>query len=75
MYTNLKKLASGYFGPYEGTRALERELYHLRDIAYIEVDSIHAIPKTGLNLSEHVKITEAGKEFVDLREAEYREAA
>lgn len=72
MYENLKKLAAGRFGVYEMSPALERELYHLRDIGYIDVFSIKAIPKTGSNLSEHVKITQSGKEFVSLREMVYQ---
>jgi hypothetical protein len=43
MYVNLRKLASGAFGPYEMSAGLERELYH-------------------------VSITEAGRQFVALRE-------
>ena len=68
MYDNLRKLASGRFGNYERGSALERELYHLRDICYISVPSINAIPKTGPNLSDYVQITDAGREFVELRE-------
>ena len=69
MYVNLKKLASGEFGPYEVSKGLERELYHLRDIGYIEVASIRAIPKSGTNLSDHVKVTGTGRMFVELRES------
>lgn len=75
MYENLKKLASGRFGEYEMSSALTRELYHLRDIGYIEVRSIREIPKTGQDLSEHVKITHSGREFVELRESGYQEVA
>jgi hypothetical protein len=69
MYVNLKKLAqkSG-FGKYEMNGGLERELFHLRDIGYIEVPYVRNIPKAGNNLSDHVKITKAGKQFVELRE-------
>ena len=69
MYVNLKKLASGNFGPYEISKGLERELYHLRDIGYISVTSIKSIPKSGESLSDHVEVTETGKMFVELREA------
>jgi hypothetical protein len=70
MYTNLAKIASGHFGPYvlERGSALERELYHLRDIGYIHVDSIRAIPGSGDNLSKYIGITEVGSKFVELRE-------
>lgn len=68
MYENLRKIASGTFGPYEMTWGLERELYHLRDIGYVSVNSIRNIPRRGQNLSDHVTITESGKLFVELRE-------
>ncbi|MBN2196248.1 MAG: hypothetical protein JW751_25770 [Polyangiaceae bacterium] len=67
MYENLQKLASGRFGPYEMTEGLRRELYHLRDVGYIDVQAIRAIPVSGSELSEHVAATRVGREFVDLR--------
>ena len=69
MYANLKKLAqeSG-FGKYQMNGGLERELFHLRNIGYIEVPYVRNIPKSGDNLSDHVKVTKAGKKFVELRE-------
>lgn len=67
MYENLKKLVSGHFGEYQMSKGLERELYHLRDIGYIDVPSIKAIPKNGTDLTEHVKITSTGRQFVELR--------
>ncbi len=69
MYVNLKKLASGNFGSYEISKGLERELYHLRDIGYIKVSSIKAIPESGENLSHYVEVTGTGKMFVELRES------
>jgi hypothetical protein len=71
MYDNLKKIASGKFGPYkmEKGSGLQRELYHLRDIGYIEAHSIRSIPDSGDNLSSHVKITPIGEKFVNLRES------
>lgn len=69
MYTNLKKLASGEFGSYEKGDALVRELYHLRDIGYIRVQSIRGLPVTGENLSDHVRVTPAGVQFVELRDS------
>jgi hypothetical protein len=68
IYSNLKKLASGNFGSYEMGDALIRELYHLRDIGYITVNSIRSVPSKGDNLSEYVKVTSIGKRFVELRE-------
>ena len=69
MYFNLKKFARGHFDKYEMTKMLERELYHLRDIGYIDIESIKAIPKMGENLSDYVTITTTGKNFVTLRES------
>ena len=66
MFENLEKLCNG-FGPYERNNGLERELYHLRDIGYIEVESIKNIPPQGPQLSDHVVVTKTGKEFVRLR--------
>ncbi len=68
MFNNLKKIKTGRFGKYTFSKGLERELYHLRDIGYIDIESIQAIPKEGEDLSEYVKITDAGKVFVQLRE-------
>lgn len=67
MFDNLKKLETGCFGSYKMSLGLERELYHLRDIGYIEVPSIKAIPESGDDLSKHIKITPTGKQFVALR--------
>lgn len=71
MYENLVKIASGDFGPYriEKGSGLQRELYHLRDIGYIAVQSIRSIPNVGANLSDYVQITPIGKEFIQLRES------
>lgn len=71
MYDNLVKICSGNFGPFkiEGDSGLQRELYHLRDIGYIDVDSIRNIPNEGGNLSDFVQITAIGKKFVNLRES------
>ena len=68
MYNNLKKINTGNFGKFKFSKGLERELYHLRDIGYVDIDSIQAIPEEGEDLSQYVKITEAGKIFVQLRE-------
>lgn len=67
MYGNLKKLASGNFGPFEKTGGLERELRHLRDIGYIDISSVNAIPVSGENLSDFVTVTPSGRSFVSLR--------
>lgn len=68
MYFNLKKLKSKNFGGYKISRGLERELYHLRDIGYIAVQSIKAIPPEGKNLSDYIQITPTGEQFLELRE-------
>ncbi|MGR8932431.1 MAG: hypothetical protein ACU836_17540 [Gammaproteobacteria bacterium] len=67
MYKNLEKISTGHFGKYIKSKGLERELYHLRDIGYIEVESIKGIPDQGDDLSIYVSITETGKKFVTLR--------
>lgn len=67
MYFNLEKLASNRFGSYKMTQGLKRELYHLRDIGYIEVDSISSLPAEGSNLSAYVRVTDTGHRFVSLR--------
>jgi len=71
MYFNLKKIASGNFGHYEIKEwsGLKRELYYLRDIGYIQVDSISKLPEEGGNLSDYVQITDIGKKFVELRQS------
>lgn len=68
MYENLRKLSSGTFGNFEMSPALERELRHLRDLGYLEVDSVTRIPPAGLELLEHVSVTAAGARFVELRD-------
>jgi hypothetical protein len=70
MFLNLRKLASGNFGEYEMGDALKRELYHLRDIGYIHVESIRDVLLRGENLSRHVSVTPAGLQFVELRESQ-----
>lgn len=67
MFRNLEKFASGNFGPYHLGDALARELYHLRDAGYIQVGSIRQIPQNGPQLSQFVVVTQAGRQFVELR--------
>ena len=69
MFENLSKLHSGSFGHFKKTQGLKRELYHLRDIGYIAIESISALPEEGLNLSNFVTITDTGRSFVELRRA------
>lgn len=73
MYKNLKKIDSGSFGPYEIREGLERELSHLRDTGYIQFDRIRDIPFQGNNLSEHVKVTKFGKQYIELRDSVEKE--
>jgi hypothetical protein len=68
MYENLRKLDSGRFGHFTISEGLQRELYHLRDIGYIDVMSIQQLPPRGDDLSKHVSVTEIGREFVRLRQ-------
>jgi hypothetical protein len=74
-FLNLKKLATGAFGQYTKERhmGLETELYHLRNIGYIVLDnekarSIHEIPEFGDQLSDYIKVTEAGRKYIELHE-------
>jgi hypothetical protein len=74
MYQNLKKLAEGRFQTYEkpAGSGLERELYHLRDIGFVEITgksghAIRSIPERGDNLQDHVRVTEVGRSFVRRR--------
>ena len=71
MYFNLNKIESGKFGHYKMGQwsGLKRELYYLRDIGYIKVESISKIPEQGDDLSYYVKITDIGKKFVELRKS------
>jgi hypothetical protein len=69
MYINLRKLASGNFGKYRMDDALKRELYHLRDIGYIRVTAIRAVPSRGNDLSSHIAVTDIGRRFIELRES------
>jgi hypothetical protein len=73
MFENLKKIDSERFGHYKKTKGLERELYYLRDVGYIDVKSIKAIPSEGEDLSSYVKITKTGQDFVKLRKLIERE--
>lgn len=66
MYGNLTKLCDG-FGSYVKNGGLKRELYHLRDIGYVDIESIGGIPIEGRQLSDYVTVTEAGRGFVRLR--------
>jgi len=74
-YLNLRKLATGSFGPYkkEPYVGLETELYHLRNLGYVVLNkdkarSIHEIAESGDELSDYIKVTEAGKKYIELRE-------
>lgn len=69
MYEHLKKFSAGNFGSYEMSDVLERELYHLKDTGYIEVGRVRDIPYEGNNLSDYVKITDYGKQFIELRKS------
>jgi hypothetical protein len=74
-YRNLQKLATGAFGKYkmEPHMGLETELYHLRNLGYVALNteksrSIHQIPPSGDELSDYVYVTEAGNKYLELRE-------
>jgi hypothetical protein len=72
----LQKLASGAFGKYRKQRnmGLETELYYLRNLGYVEIikdktSSIHEIPETGDELSDYVRVTDAGLRYINLRQS------
>jgi hypothetical protein len=79
-YENLAKLASGAFGEYtiEHHIGLETELYHLRNIGFIQLRdgvarSIYEIPSYGNQLSDYIEVTENGRRYIALRhELEHR---
>jgi hypothetical protein len=73
-FQTLRKLAGRRFGPYAMGGGLERELRHLRQLGYVDVPSIGAIPRHGGELAEAVRITPAGERFVELREQLERQA-
>jgi TIR domain-containing protein len=68
MYQNLFKIVNAPFGPYQMSAGLRRELDYLRTVGYLEIDGLSRIPVSGRNLSDFVRPTEAGKQFVRLRE-------
>lgn len=70
MYKTLQKINSGDYGNYDLSAKLERELYFLRDLGYIdEIEEIRDIPYKGNNLCNYVRITAAGKQFLELRKS------
>ena len=75
-YINLKKLAENEFKPFEKQHhyGLESELYYLRNIGFLELiegsaKSIYHIPEEGPDLNRFIKVTEAGKDYIKLRES------
>ena len=73
-FHTLRKLAGRRFGPYALGNGLERELRHLRQLGYVDIPSIGAIPRQGGELAEAVQITPSGERFVELREQLERDA-
>jgi len=70
-HLNLRKLATETFGPYkkEPNLGLETEPYHLRSLGYVilknqKARSIREIPGSGDELSDYIKVTEAGKKYI-----------
>ena len=68
-YWNLRKLASGRFGSYELTDSFYEELRWLRDMRYVTFLNGDMLPLSGPQLSDHVRTTPAGDDFVRLRES------
>ncbi|MBP5974422.1 hypothetical protein HW132_17205 [Brasilonema sp. CT11] len=69
MFETLKKLAGGNFGSYEMNDNLEKEIFHLKDIGYVDVGRIRDIPYKDNNLSDYVKVTDLGKQYIELRKS------
>ena len=74
-YLNLRKLATGAFGPFKKPphMGLEMELYHLRNLGYVVLNkekapSIHEIPESDDELSDYIEVTDAGKKYIELRD-------
>jgi hypothetical protein len=68
MFGNLVRLSMGNFGHYQMHDGFERELRHLRDVGYVEIESIRGIPREGSDLSNYVTVTPEGRNFVALRQ-------
>jgi hypothetical protein len=47
---------------------LFRELVHLLNMGYVQIDNLDKIPDNGLDLRDYVKITDAGTRFLELRD-------
>jgi hypothetical protein len=48
---------------------LQWELRHLRDLGYVDAESVRFMPKQGDELLDHVRVTPTGMMFVELRES------
>jgi hypothetical protein len=53
MHMNPRKRESGRFGSFGASDGLRRELMHLRDLGYIEIDGIRQLPATGEELTNY----------------------
>lgn len=65
--SNLCKIVHAPFGPYEMNAGLRRGLDYLRTLGYVEHEALSGIPRSGQNLSDFVRPTETGRQFVQLR--------
>jgi hypothetical protein len=80
-YKNLQKLATGQFLNYRmpELEGLETELYHLRNLGYIQLKeelqktggAIHRLERDGTNknLCDYIEVTPRGKKYIELRES------
>lgn len=69
VYANLVKFGTGRFGPYDMTPVFRSELQLLQDYGYISQTHLDHLPGRGENLSQHLWITQAGLDFITLRNA------
>jgi hypothetical protein len=74
MYGQLVKLRGGNFFDYDKRKDFEREMTHLRDAGYVADFNWAEIPPGGADLSNHIRITPLGEEFLALRELLARES-
>ncbi len=75
LYKNLRKNASDELGKYTLSEPFKRDLYFLRNSGFIEVNAISRIPPQGGNLSAHIRITSAGRQYIQTREVIERSIA
>lgn len=67
VFENLCKFHWGHFGPFDLSVEFRAELVTLREWGLIGGTALEQLPVRGLNLSDHLQITQAGLNFIRLR--------